>query len=517
MKKRILVLSVAAALGGLSGSVLAKPQPQLTPGLAFNAAGVGHIVIVPYFSTQSGNSTLINLVNTDTVNGKAVKIRFRGASNSDDIFDFQLFMSPGDVWTANVSRGADGVSRLTTADRSCTLPANVNQSFITSRLNPDLAAADLANETREGYVEIFTMADIPSSSVTSSVYAVTKHNTAGTASCTATVLEGLTQGDTRLALPTRGLMSNWTLINVPNTTTWAGEAAAIVATDAAGIPGTGLNVFWPQTATPLTGAQIAANTSDAAFLESAVEAASYDLPDLSTPYTSGTIDPTRQANDLSFALAARQIAGEFLSDPLIGATTDWVVSKPTRRYYVAVDYSATDPEDKLLSTRNIDPNALYYSSKYAPADGGFADGNSIMGNAVNGGKTYQICTQVTGVRFWNREELSPSSSGIVISPGQPAPAPSLCGEVSVLGVNSPVSPLGASVARFNLTLPGGLVDGWGLLTANNTVAGLNLGLPVLARQFIKATNPAVAPGVSGTFGAAWAARRLQAGDPILAQ
>lgn len=512
MKKRIIALSVAAALGGLAGA--AGAQTPAASELRFTPNGSGHIVIVPYFSTQNGNSTLINLVNTDTVNGKAVKIRFRGASNSDDIFDFQLFMSPGDVWTANVSRGADGVSRLTTTDRSCTLPSNVNQSFITTRLDPALSPSDKANETREGYVEIFTMGDIPSSSVTSSVYAVTKHNSAGTASCTASVLESLAQGDTRLALPTRGLMSNWTIINVPNTTTWAGEAAAIVATDSTGTPGTGLNVYWPQTATPLTATQIADNTSDAGFLEGAVEAASYDLPDLSTPYTSGTSDPTTQANNLSFALAARQVAGEYLSDPLIGATTDWVVSKPTRRYYVAVDYSATTPEAKLLSTRNTDPSALYYSSRYAPADGGFVDGNSIMGNAVNGGKTYQICTQVTGVTFWNREELSPSSSGIVISPGQPAPAPSLCGEVSVLGINSPVSPLGASVSRFNLTLPGGLVDGWGRLTANNTVSSLNLGLPVLVRQFVKATNPAVTPGVSGTFGAAWAARRLQQGDPI---
>jgi hypothetical protein len=505
MKKRIIALSVAAALGGFAGG--ASAQVPAADTLAFTS-GVGHIVIVPYFSTQSGNATLINLVNTDQVNGKAVKIRFRGASNSDDIFDFQLFMSPGDVWTANVSQGADGRSRLVTTDRSCTLPSNVNQSFITSRLNPDLTGDDLASETREGYIEIFNMADIPSSSVTSSVYAVTKHNTAGTASCSAAVLESLVQGDTRLTLPTRGLMANWTIINVPNTTTWSGEAQAIVATElATGLPGTGLNVFWPQTATPLTQQQITDNTSDAAFLSGLVEAASYDLPDLSTPYTSGTSDPTTQANALSFALAARQVAGEYLSDPTIGATTDWVVSKPTRRYYVAVDYSESDPEDKILSTRFADSNALYYSSAYD-----FSDGNSVMGNAVNGGKNYQICTQITGVKFYNREELSPSSSGIVISPGQPTPAPSLCGEISVLGINSPNSAIGAKVSRFNLTLPAGLVDGWGVATANNNVSGLNLGLPVLVRQFVKATNPAVSAGVSGTFGAVWTARRIQGGQ-----
>jgi len=512
MKKRVIALSVTAALGSFVGA--ANAQVPAGTDLVFTQNGVGHIVIVPYFSTQGGNATLFNLVNTDEVNGKAVKIRFRGASNSDDIFDFQLFMSPGDVWTANISRGADGRSRLITADNSCTLPSKTilnTTPFITSRLNPDLSDADKANETREGYIEIFTMADIPSSSVTSSVYAVTKHNTAGTASCTASVLEGLTQGDTRLTLPTRGLMANWTIINVPQTTTWSGDAPAIVAVDGTGTVGTGLNVFWPQTATALTPQQISDNTSDAAFLSGLVQAASYDLPDLSTPYTSGNADPTLQANALSHALAVRKVAGEYLSDPTISATTDWVVSMPTRRYYVAVDYSATDPEDALLSTRLVDPNAVYFSKKGATLDGGFADGNAVMGNASNGGKSYQICVKVNSVKFYNREELSPSSSGIVVSPGQPTEPPSLCGEVSVVGINSPNSPLNASVARSNLSLPGGLVDGWGNLVADNVVSSVSLGLPLVVRQFVKATNPAVSAGVSGTFGATWAGRRLIAG------
>jgi hypothetical protein len=514
MKKSVIALSVAAALGGLAS--VASAQTATT--LVFTPNGTGHIVIVPYFSTQSGNATLINIVNTDEVNGKVLKVRFRGASNSDDIFDFQLFMSPGDVWTANVSRSADGRSRLITTDRSCTLPSNVNQQFITSRLNPDLTGDDLANETREGYVEILNMADIPSSSVTNSVYAVTKHNTAGTAACTAAVLEGLTQGDTRLALPTRGLMANWTIINVPNTTTWTNEAATIVAVDDTNTPGTGKNVYWPQTATPLTGTQVSENTADPAFLtwivsggSAGVEGASYDLPDLSTPYTANvSLFPVGQANLLSYSLASRREAAEFLSDPGINASTDWVISMPTRRYYVAVDYAESDPADKIFATRWYDSDAVYFSPK---AD--FSDGNAVMGNAANGGKDYQICVQVTGVKFYNREELSPSSSGIVISPGQPQPAPSLCGEISVLGINSPISPLGASVSRFNLTLPAGLVDGWGVLTANNQVfgsSGPNLGLPMLLRQYVKATNPAVSAGVSGTFGGAWSGRRLQAGS-----
>jgi len=216
-------------------------------------------------------------------------------------------------------------------------------------------------------------------------------------------------------------------------------------------------------------------------------------------------------------VAAIAVAGEYLSSASIGASTDWVVSKPTRRYYVGVDYTAADPEDKLVT--NYDDNsrdeAIYYRSRLSDGiTSGPLAGNTVMGNAANGGKTYQACTQVTSATFWNREEGKPTPSGIVISPGQPQPAPSLCGEISVLGINSPTSPIGASVSRFNVTLPSGFVDGWGLVTANNTFSGVNLGLPLLVTQYSKATNPAVAAGVSGTFGAAWDGRVTVRGLPF---
>ena len=312
MKKRIIALSVAAALGGAAGVASAQVPPAGS--LEFNPDGVGHILIIPYFNVQSGNATLFSIVNTDQVYGKALKIRFRGASNSDDVFDFQLFMSPGDRWSANVSQGANGLAKLETGDRSCTLPSSVNQSFITTRLNTtDLSGDALANETREGYVEILNMGDIPSISGTTSVWFATKHNSAGVAPCASAtisgipVLETLTQGDTRLLAPTTGLMANWLIINVPNTTTWSGEAAAIEARST-GLPGYGRNVFWPQRGDSLAlfNFPVEQLTADALFQKGLVDGAYYDLPDLSTPYIPNAPDcPFCQANDLSDSIAAR--------------------------------------------------------------------------------------------------------------------------------------------------------------------------------------------------------------------
>src|SRR5690554_6768852 len=103
MKKNLLALSVAAALG--AGASAANAYE------AFGVEGTGNSLVIPYYTVQGGNNTLINIVNTDTENGKAVKVRFRGAERSDDVFDFQVFLSPDDMWTANVSMGPDGRAR----------------------------------------------------------------------------------------------------------------------------------------------------------------------------------------------------------------------------------------------------------------------------------------------------------------------------------------------------------------------------------------------------------------------
>jgi len=166
MKKNVLALSIAAMIGSLgfagaasAGSAFANTTAAAALGaqantLAPTPSGVGHILLVPYFSTQDGNVSLLNIVNTDTVNGKAVKLRYRGAANSDDIYDITLLLSPGDVWSANVSQ-VGGVSTLTTNDNSCTLPANVNAPFSAGRAKGDNA------QTLEGYIEILNMADVP--------------------------------------------------------------------------------------------------------------------------------------------------------------------------------------------------------------------------------------------------------------------------------------------------------------------------------------------------------------------
>lgn len=569
MKKSVLSASIAAMIGGLAlagaanaAVVAAAAQATATPtnaagdiatALAINEAGTGHILVVPYFTTQGTNATLLNITNTDTVNGKLVKVRFRGASNSDDIFDFTLALSPGDVWAAKVSQGADGRSQLETSDKSCTLPSIVAtqaNSFPTGRLPASFTDAQKANETREGYIEILTMADVPklpninqyaaagTPPSANPLFTAIKHVN-GVAPCTAATLDVLKTDITAgyiaaagvttttaqgkgLSYPTGKLMANWTIIDTVKTATFAGAATAVAATGGTGLanvvfspqsddPATNVNA---QTADPLlrseqiwksnaaTGGLAAFGTANgtagtpgaspaAATATPVIAASFYDLPDLSTPYLGGTTTPIAQARALTVALAAKSVTNEYLTTTSIAATTDWVFSSPTRRYNVAMNYaytSAVGGDGRVYTDWFTGAATLGPNiTTSTDADNFFNASNT----SVSAGK---ICvaadTGAAGVNQWDREETT-TSSQFVISPGTVSNV-RFCGETSVLainnGTNTSSGSLSANLALQNLNVNSN--EGW-ISLGTSGLGGK--GLPVLGAAFAK----------SSAFGALW--------------
>ena len=555
MKKSVLALSITAAVAGLGFAGGAQAMVAIggaTAGsdLFLNGDGVGHILMVPYFTAQADNSTLINLVNTDTINGKAVKVRFRGAGNSDDIYDFQVFMSPGDVWSASISKGADGRAKFTTTDATCSKPsASVlnNTSFVTARLDPTLTADGKANATREGYVEIFNMADIPKRDAASleiahpyqpattnqagpdvdadavnDLYQAIKHvssvapcsGAAWSALDTTNLANAAAAKAAGLLPPSTGLVGNWTIINVVSAAAWSGAAVAVQSGANALTPVLGNVVYWPQTADAV-GATIDNYTADpllrstavyrnngayAADATPGVAAAYYDLPDLSTSYSAfGAGNALVQAANITNAIAATSATNEFLTNTAINASTDWVFSMPSRRYSTALDYAAIAAGD----------DGRRFSDLFGPlgvntvAAGTFTQ---AYFNAANTLVTSRIiCVKNITIKVYDREENTlTGSTDVVVSPSTPADPLSFCGEDSVLSVNnggiqaSGTGALKAAVAVKDLDVT--YRDGWMKLTtpaATALPAGWVAGLPVLGASFARAwAGPQ-------SFGASW--------------
>ena len=536
MKKNVLALSIATMIGGLGFTGAASAE------LNVNANGDGHILMVPYYTVQDGNVTAFNIVNTDAKNGKAVKVRFRGASNSDDVLDFQVFLSPGDVWTAAVTADANGLAQLVTADNSCTVPKielNTPVPFIKDRLTKTgWTDADKNAQTREGYIEILNMADIDPTkqynattgqvksngtnivadgSAASALYTATKHVN-GVAPCSAATLALLDNIDPAknnlvvgsaasvaaaenaavlqgLLPPTGGLTGNWFIMNAEKSTTFSAAATAIKETAASGQ----LNVYSPQRAIPA-----ALLTADPLMRTKLIEAQAYDVPDLSTPFYA-TQTPEDRATKVSAAISKTVIANQFLADSKINAATDWVISMPTRRYTVAANYDAAVGNG--YGYNNVGFTDLAANAAVAHFEANTNDKTKayrVFNRAVHGAGLFgaaaanstvnaagQICGTATTQTFFDRSENS-VKDGAVFSPGT-ATKLSVCGETSVVTFGAK-SPTGAALAATKASTT--YTEGWGHVS-------FSAGVPVLGAAFTAASNPSAAAGMIGNYGITW--------------
>lgn len=528
MKKSTLALSVAAALGALAfaGNALAIGELKnavvdIPTTMRLNTDGIGHQLVIPYFSVQAGNVTLFNITNTDKLNAKIVKVRFRAAANSDDIFDFQLLLSPEDVWTAAISQdAATGVATLRTTDKTCTIPSSVSAStgalFITGRVDPTPAKGNSVNETREGYVEVINMADIPPNAAALSLFTTVKHVN-GVAPCSGTVLNAALFNDYanfaaataaglyQLASPTGGLTGDWVILNQTQTAAWSGSATALQVVNAALAPSVGTLAFWPQkNGTPLLASSPTElferrATTDPLFVTGVVPIQNFDLPDLSTSYTSvdnatavGVVGNSAgpavsRADNTTALLAVKSISNQFATGSGISAVTDFLFSQPTRRYSVAVNYTATATTGAGSTlTTGTTAAAVFRGNGNA---NGVGSAYYTSANVVLAAR--QACLNSIGSpRILDREENPATPGGFVISPGTFTTF-ALCGEAAVASVNGGGTVLGsalnASVVRNDITFGTGFDLGW---TTFDTSNGGNA-LPILGAAFSRVANGSV--------------------------
>ncbi len=509
MKKNVLALSITAGMLGLgfAGGAQAMSGAPLDGApvgsfLSMNKDGIGHMLMVPYYTAQAENSTLINITNTDTVNAKAVKVRFRAAANSDDVFDFQVFLSPGDVYAFSVSKDSTGNAKFTTNDASCTKPSKsvLNTTpFVTSRLDTTKTGDALLNQAREGYVEIFNMADIPrleqavagdthpyqpqnqfsgqnSAGVFSDadsvndLYAAIKHvnkvapctGSAWSALDTTNPTDATAARTLGLLPPSTGLMANWTVINVVGAAAWSGAAASVQSVRGGDFftdfPSLGNVVYWPQTANAVGNSGALNYTADPLFRTDAlrvtdsvsnavtvagsspaIAAAFYDLPDMSTPYTfrasDVNIDGVRDGVNTVYPLNQARNLTETLASTSI-----------TNEFLTDATISATTDWVFSMPTRRYSV-ALNYAATGTDDGRRFSElvDDAVAGTLTRGYfipasttvSSRQICVYNIGFTPRDREESEVvSTTDVVISPSTPGVVTAFCGEASILSVNN---------------------------------------------------------------------------------
>jgi len=151
MFKKTKIAAVTAAVLGVSGMAIA-PSAQA---VSVNDAGAtGQVLVFPYYNVNNGFITSFNITNT-TDQYKAVKVRFRESKTSNDVLDFNVYMSPNDMWTMGLSADADGGVRLTSDDKTCTHP-KFPEGGVAFRGAGIYDSVDNAAE-KEGYLEVIEM------------------------------------------------------------------------------------------------------------------------------------------------------------------------------------------------------------------------------------------------------------------------------------------------------------------------------------------------------------------------
>jgi hypothetical protein len=389
-----------AALTGLGVMGMVGPAQAVN----LNPDGLGQVLIYPYYTVRadaSGNAfnSLISVVNT-TGKAKAVKVRFLEGMISQEVLDFNLYLSREDVWTGAVVPTAEG-AKLITSDTSCTAPMIPAEGveFRKWQYQGDLEDQTL-DRTREGYVEIIEMADIIRDNPINATEKAVTHATVG---------------GVWMPFDCSYVQDDGTF------PTWLSDLE----------PGTG-KLFGSMTLINPAAAQ------DVAFEATALDAFNFDdvlwTPSGSIEPNLGAVEPKKSvvvdgkkvyittwpigsgADAVSAVMMNQSVYNEYVLHTETLSKTDWVITFPTKSFYYALDPTTGIREVQKLFQRDF--------------------------------KAGGACDDLSIARF-DREERRPTTSGD-FSPRPPSGTNSLCWEANVVTFGAGAASLLNAKNRVNL-------------------------------------------------------------------
>ena len=136
-----LATAVAAVTAGYAGVASAQSYTERSVG------NLGDLAIIPYYTVQDNWVTGVHITNTSS-RTQVVKLRLRRATDSMDAMDFNLILSPYDVWTGFLSDDSGNVV-FATDDNSCTAPLRADGRFEMPFI--------FRTGAEEGYIEVISM------------------------------------------------------------------------------------------------------------------------------------------------------------------------------------------------------------------------------------------------------------------------------------------------------------------------------------------------------------------------
>ena len=475
MNRKNLTAAVLAGLAGAAGIVGSAQAVNINPD------GLGQVLIYPYYTVNGNGVTILSVVNT-TGDAKAVKVRFTEGENTREVLDFNLYMSRFDVWTASLEKNLDGVPVMTTRDTTCTVPYFYgngvdngldygSQEFLPFALT-DGGSTDIsrANEGHFEMIEMGTLVDDNGLGNAEGSASAATHTSNGVPADCDQLVDAWTDPDDRVVgdegywlqdpftdmeAPSGGLFGGAALVSV--------EKAVMVSYEATAINGFATDVLANDLLHQEPGSVLPSlNSGD-------VNVGVVFLDD-GTIQDSGTL--SRGVDAVSYVFMHDQIMNEYTTEIDTLSGTEWVMTFPTKSFYVYPPSSGVDvpvaPFTSLWDSDDDDPSA---------------------------------CEVVLLDTIWDREErtiideipdgepippiVSPRPPGEIIDPDPIIPF-QLCFETSVIAFGDPDRALNPSTDGSRTSLLGSrnfhLIDnevlgfeyGWARLELNDFPHDANL-------------------------------------------
>jgi len=458
MKRNSLTTAILAGLTGVAG------MAGVANAVNVNPDGLGQVLLYPYYTAREGNDTLISVVNT-TDQVKAVKVRFLEALNSQEVLDFNLYLSPYDVWTTAVTDLGGDQPGMRTTDTSCTVPYFITRSggeqpFLNYEYAGDGGPTGI-ERAASGYIELIEMGNVENATLA----AAATHGS-GAFNCLAleAAWTGAWKADSSAGIsePTGGLFGSGSILNVDDGTMISYNADAI-------------DGFWEE--------GVIDHTDPGSLFP--------NLADGNTEtfvFNNGVLHNDLWSSGLEAVdavLMYDKLFNEYSVEPDLNAHSEWVVTFPTKRFHVD-------------GTRDTSP----FTSLW-----------------VDG-----ACETIE-YDFWDREE-NQVSEGVEVSPRPDKPGFNLCREANVIrfaaerGTPDHTEILkeslrdggDAHLSYVNFDLHNaGFKDGWVRFDfgdgGTHSITSLDeveyRGLPVIGFWANTVQNGALAGGVLSNYGAAY--------------
>lgn len=350
--------------------------------------GLGQGLLYPYFTTNNGQTTLVNVQNT-TPQAKALKVRILESHGGVETMTFNVYLPPFGQWGGSLTLkdGGAGTPPMAASfipaasNGGCTLPNLPAQGvdLVTYGFDGD-GGPQGTPRTREGSVEIIEMGTLDEA-----LTALVKSGSEG--DCTTLVNRAVDGGiwtsdeSAGINAPTGQLRGSGILVNVEGGTSFEYAAVAfngLAATQRHNpIDISEAGIAYAALTPRLTDIQTVGNSDIDVEVMSKDGAATLRYR------------PDRGHDAIGALLATTQAFTTFNTHPGLRARTEWIVSLPTRRAHVEDVIIGTPPAGVLVA-----PPFLWTDCDTVPVVAW-----NTKGTKIDATTPMQLCGSASVIRF----------------------------------------------------------------------------------------------------------------------